>query len=357
MSCVTVRSATRPSLRRHGFTLVELLVVIAIIGVLVALLLPAIQAARESARRTQCTSQLKQIGLAIQSYHSAKGRFPNGRTSTDEFGVSWAFSILPYLEQQTIFDARDPSEPVHSIVNAAAMRTPIEVYACPSRRLAAADRDFDNGGQGASANGAPRGAAVLGDYAANAGLEEDMGMEDNDYLEGVVSFRDGHIDWTLSGPIFSNSKIESRNVTDGLSQTLAVGEKHLPPLLGEWDDDFTHSAQGDTCFLAADKIESIMRGTEDGLAESPDDFAAQQGQRNRGAQIFGGTGHPGLTLFVFLDGHVEALAVDRTGSAAVNTTGIRDVPSIFDPEDREELERWGWLMALSTIAGEELVGQ
>src|SRR5689334_15848006 len=93
---------------RLAFTLVELLVVIAIIGILVALLLPAIQAAREAARRAQCQNHMKNIGLAAQNYHSAKKTFPPGFVSTGPgSGVeAWAWStfLLPYLEEQAIFD-------------------------------------------------------------------------------------------------------------------------------------------------------------------------------------------------------------------------------------------------------------
>src|SRR5262245_42739528 len=81
----------------RGFTLVELLVVIAIIGVLVALLLPAIQAAREAARRSQCANNLRQLGLAVQLHHDAKKAYPPARNATDTKSVSWAFYSLPYL--------------------------------------------------------------------------------------------------------------------------------------------------------------------------------------------------------------------------------------------------------------------
>src|SRR5687767_13769215 len=150
--------ATKPNRPVQGFTLVELLVAIAIIGILVALLLPAIQAARESARRTECTNHLRQIGLAIQTYHVAKGAFPSGRNKTDQFGVSWGYYILPQLEEQNIFDAYDASKAVYDDANKLAMRTPISVYACPSRRAAAADRDFDNN----EAAPVVKAAAVLG---------------------------------------------------------------------------------------------------------------------------------------------------------------------------------------------------
>src|SRR3954454_4369541 len=90
--------------RRHGFTLIELLVVIAIIGVLVALLLPAVQMAREAARRTQCTNNLKQLGIAMHNHHDTEGTFPYGAWNTTPL-ATWTFRVLPYLEQTTVFNA------------------------------------------------------------------------------------------------------------------------------------------------------------------------------------------------------------------------------------------------------------
>ena len=124
---------------RAGFTLVELLVVITIIGILIALLLPAVQAAREAARRTQCSNNLKQIGLACLNHENAYGIFPDGgeqywvgRTITGGIPANppkqnwgWPYQILPYLEQQAVWSLTDDADVI---------KTPIAGYFCPSRR-------------------------------------------------------------------------------------------------------------------------------------------------------------------------------------------------------------------------------
>src|SRR5438093_12254790 len=96
-----MRRMLRQSCKRCGFTLVELLVVIAIIGVLVALLLPAVQAAREAARRMSCSNQLKQLGLALQNYHDTYNAFPPARHAGG-VNICWLVRILPYIEQGSV---------------------------------------------------------------------------------------------------------------------------------------------------------------------------------------------------------------------------------------------------------------
>ena len=139
----------RPGRDTRGFTLIELLVVIAIIAVLIALLLPAVQAAREAARRTQCVNNLKQLGIAMHNYHDQIGTFPIGRQGTyrptgdpgypgDPSGGNhrrtWAFSILPYLEQTNISNAVNFSLAYSDASNANETALTIEVsgYLCPS---------------------------------------------------------------------------------------------------------------------------------------------------------------------------------------------------------------------------------
>jgi prepilin-type N-terminal cleavage/methylation domain-containing protein/prepilin-type processing-associated H-X9-DG protein len=283
----------QPTSARRAFTLVELLVVIAIIGSLVALLLPAIQAAREAARRNSCASNLKQIGLAVQHHHDAKGVYPMGRDRFDQFGVSWAFQILPYLEQTSVYQTFVKTQRVDSDANSHAMRTPIEVYACPSRRSPAADRDFDN-------NDAPpvvRAAATLGDYAACAGV---------DYMNGTVASTtakdnglkaDGRPEPEESGIMFSFSKTKERYVTDGLSNTLVVGDKHKPQNPEVNNPEMLDYEQGDNAILAGDSPRTIFAGTGQGMAAGPDDPS----------NVKFGSEHNGVTQFVFLDGHVQSL--------------------------------------------------
>src|SRR5262245_18660185 len=124
-------------IRPLGFTLVELLVVIAIFGVLVALLLPAVQAARESARRSQCVTNLRQVGVALQNYESAKRVLPYGSdyydvTAGPTFKATWAALILPYLEEQSLYDRFDFTLPMRNAKNQLARETPVSTYICPS---------------------------------------------------------------------------------------------------------------------------------------------------------------------------------------------------------------------------------
>jgi type II secretory pathway pseudopilin PulG len=292
--------------------LVELLVVIAIIGILVALLLPAIQAAREAARRSACVNHLRQLGVAVQTHHDAIQRFPMGRNRPDQRGVSWAYYLLPQLEEQPVYEALDDTQFVFLPVNSAAMRTPIAVYACPTRRAAAADRDFDNDDNPQAAQ--YLGVAALGDYAANAGHDMDTGM-----VSGAIVAK--NVDLGIAGPIFSGSRVNARRVIDGLSKTLAIGERHIRPADPTWAPNRIHYFQGDTAFLAGDARQTILAGTKNGLASGPDD-ATPVPPGDGFDERFGGP-HPGGVIFVALDGHYEfiSLSIDLKTLMAMSTIG------------------------------------
>ncbi len=299
---------------RRGFTLVELLVVIAIIGVLVGLLLPAVQAAREAGRRMQCGNNLKQIGLAINAAHDAKKVYPTGRKTRENTDHSWAFRLLPHMEEQTTYDAWKPSLPASDVANSRAMRTPVATYFCPSRRGPAADRNFDNN------NGVPPAdylrVAAGGDYAANAGT----------YFNYSTSTT-GSIDPKLAGPIHTFSVVRSAQVTDGLSKTFAVGDRHLPPTIpgaGAMDD----YNKGDTSFFAADTPHTLFRDTYRGLADS----AGDTNNRKYGSM------HTGITQFVFLDGHVDALSNSTPRDVLRMFSAIGDGDDPTDPGDGTDLD-------------------
>ena len=122
----------KPTRASSGFTLVELLVVIAIIGVLVALLLPAVQAAREAARRSQCSNNLKQLALALHNYHDTHSELPYGSDYQQGRTSTWALLILPFLEKQNHYDRFDRTLPLAHSVNKVPVETVVETYLCPS---------------------------------------------------------------------------------------------------------------------------------------------------------------------------------------------------------------------------------
>jgi prepilin-type N-terminal cleavage/methylation domain-containing protein len=205
--------------RRQGFTLVELLVVIAIIGTLVALLLPAIQAARESARKASCRNNLRQIGVAMHNYESARNKLPTGYqyaagSQGNALGYSWGAMLLPFMELQSMYDAIDFKKPIYDSINAAIREKHIETLLCPTDDVS------------------PTGFVEMGDelyamacYVANFGAP-DLD-EDQEQLESApVDTLNRPGPW---GPFYRNSKTKLKEITDGLSHTLMVGERQNGP--------------------------------------------------------------------------------------------------------------------------------
>lgn len=222
-------NSIRPNNRRRAFTLVELLVVIAIIGILVALLLPAIQAAREAARRTQCSNNLKQLGLGFQNFASANGGFPARRYSSATEGVTgWGTLILPYMEEQAVADKYNWAYDYYDPVNKSVVETKITAFICPS-----VDRPDAIQSSGVASIGPSKGTtfSVNGwiDYLAPNGMQlptTGYGLNFPAWPSSGNSHQ-AMLDSTTNtsfanGPGRSPRKLKA--ITDGLSKTLIINE-------------------------------------------------------------------------------------------------------------------------------------
>ena len=282
-------------LRRHtqcAFTLIELLVVIAIIAILVALLLPAIQAARESARRTACMNHLRQIGLALVNYESAKNSLPSGYVSAFQIsngldtgpGWGWATLLLPHLEESTLSGRLTFSRGIEDPANADARVTLVSVYLCPSDTVVPVWSAYKEAGSIDPAN------KICDVASANY-----VGM-----------FGSGEPGIDGNGLFFRNSHVRFRDITDGSSHTIAVGERSH--LLGEatWVGSITGAqlAPGpdDNDGVGTFEVEhgSTMILGQSGEHKSPGDPTGE-------TDMFYSR-HAGGVNFVFADAHVASLS-------------------------------------------------
>jgi prepilin-type N-terminal cleavage/methylation domain-containing protein/prepilin-type processing-associated H-X9-DG protein len=217
--------------RKHsrGFTLVELLVVIAIIGILISLLLPAVQAAREAARMMTCSNNLKQIGNAAQNHLSQQGFLPTGGQGYKNVGDpnygfgrkqlgGWIFNILPYCEMKTLHDqamGRSPADKLKILKQM--VETPLPLMNCPTRRPAMV---YTMRPEGQEDNTAPTTVQSRSDYAANAGDFVTTGMYKSEFDPYVKQ---------QTGVCYAQSTIGTKNIPDGLSYTYFAGEKRINP--------------------------------------------------------------------------------------------------------------------------------
>lgn len=313
--------------RRMGFTLVELLVVIAIIGVLVALLLPAVQQAREAARRMSCSNNLKQIGLALHNYHDTHLKFPYAyRTLDDPPGTAgipagqthardtWFQRILPFVEQSAMSDQYEADASVFTNSATPTLQpliiTKIPAFLCPSNP--------DYGGAGANqANG------FQGTYGVCLSGSETV---------GITTTRTG------KGIFFLESKTGFRDVVDGTSNTIMAGEGIARRMdnvgghgdLGQYWGGASWGASGFTTFeppntTLPDRPHSCKSTT---MREAPcADTDATRGQQYNFLRSY----HPGGVLVVLADASV------RFASETVNTTTFR---ALGDRNDGLVISEW-----------------
>lgn len=340
--------------KRCGFTLIELLVVFASFGVFLALLLPAVQTAREAARRLQCKNHLKQIGLALHAYATGQSVFPPGailrgygETGTSSYnqlaeatstrmnshGTSWMLQILPYLEQQSLHDRWDFSKSV--LGNATVAATDISVFYCPSRRNTIRPEDqvlmFPHWAGWGTEDGWLQGgndyAACIG--AQNAFVNPTTGSPRRlfcgpEYIYdeppgGLTTLNPaGQVIWTC-GMFVPNRATKHNDVTDGLSHTIATGE--VPRSVSTSDrDQYWRLCHTHTDGWAAAGSNTLFDTARGGSTND----RGQTGGFNNGYFESAGSDHPGGAHFGMADGSVVWLAEDISSVLYANLGSMGD---------------------------------
>ena len=329
------RSVVPKSPKISGFTLVELLVVIAIIGILVALLLPAVQSARGAARRMQCSNNLKQISLALHGYQTLHERFPMGFIVDSSATEAWAWTsfVLPQLEQQNLYDkllvddrrlhemilANDP-------VELALLQTKLDVFRCPSDTVDDLLPSGLSGGAGKigrtfQGQGSPDGwptstsyeawKPASSNYVGNAGLLDVGGGEKN------------------NGMFYGNSKVRMIDIDDGASNTFLVGERNARCAAGTWIGVRNPPGEGmyGTYFI---------RGRVSIKLNDPRD--AQHDTCTEGFS----SEHPGGALFAFADGSIHFISdtIDFN-NAGISAADLRKPNPTYDKTQLGIYQRLG----------------
>lgn len=330
---------------RHGFTVIELLVVIAIVGVLVVLLLPAIQAARDASRRACCQNQLRQIGLALLTQHDRMGHFPTagwgaawvgmpGRGIADDQPGGWIYCVLPYLEQGALRDSGNESLDQGSRL-AQLLATPISVFNCPSRRSPEAWTTgiaYPHLRQPRYCD--PVASVARSDYAANGGsrvLSTSFGPDD---FTHAYSSYNWPRDWREIGGIFAvRSQCRVQDIADGLSNTLLLGDKYLSP-----EHYYDGVDPGDNESMYNGYCTDIVRyGVQMQLSANKADRAALLHDANgvQAVYLFG-SAHPGGCNLVMADGSCRVCAynTDLSIMEALSCRFDSDPPDVFLLEKR-----------------------
>jgi prepilin-type N-terminal cleavage/methylation domain-containing protein len=300
MRCVVAR-LSRPSARprRSGFTLIELLVVIAIIGILIGLLLPAVQKVRESANRTTCLNNLKQFGLACHQNQDVYGHLPTGgwgwgwmgvpdRGSSESQPGGWIYQILPFVEQQANYELAATLGGDMQLV-----ATPLKLFNCPSRRTGGPypgyTSCFNFGGFTPSAY-------ARADYAGCAG--DQSGDEIFPGPDSLAQGDDPAYPWPdtsfYTGVIFQRSGVRLNTIANGTSNTFLAGEKYLNP-----DNYRTGQDPGDN--------ENMYVGFDNDLSRTTD-YPPMQDQKGYQNTFIFGSAHTAGVQMLHCDGSAELIS-------------------------------------------------
>ncbi len=348
-----------PHQARRAFTLVELLVVIAIIGILIGMLLPAVQQVREAARRTDCLNRVRQLGLSMHNFESSFGEFPTAGGVVQQFdqtgeelkplygyeNASWMFQVLPYIEQNNVADLRKTDGFIDTADGISFIE--IETFQCPSR-----SGRFVNFGAGTMR---------LGDFAgvlANWNEPDWQGFEwqvtqpprDNEFTRvwtGLIT-KGGHVNVTSSTPeVLKVGGCTFGSCVDGASNTILLAEKAVPaeywtiPDLSIWPwwemtgyytgADWPHMRQFGYLTGTSDDIWEV--GVLSDTETRPDDWGRQSNGTREMTEEYGfGSAHPGVITSVWGDGSTHVIR-NTADLIILDSLGKRADGGIYSLED------------------------